>query len=86
MSYTIEYPATDPNRAERALAAAEAYLGDKFPGTIELFTQAITDGEITTRQQVHFGMSFVGIQGYPVEAIIGKYWPSLPAAEMPEAV
>ncbi len=79
MTYTIEYPAADPNRAERALAAAESYLGDRFAGTIELFTRAIADGEVENRRQVRLGMSFAGIQGYPVEAIIEKYWPTLPA-------
>ena len=80
MTYTIDFSDSDPARkADRAIAAAEAYLGDKFTETIELFTRAITDGEITTRKHVRLGMSFVGIRGYPVEALIEKYWPSLPA-------
>ena len=79
MTYTIEYPATDPDRAVKAIAGAESYLGDKFTEIIGLFTQGIEAGELTTRKQVRLGMAFAGIQGYPVEALIEKYWPSLPA-------
>jgi hypothetical protein len=70
MTYTI---------AGRAIADAETYLGDRFTEIIGLFTQSINAGEITTRRQVRFVMSFVGIQGITVDAIIDKYWPSLPA-------
>ena len=79
MSYTIEYPATDPDRATKAIEATKAYLGDRFDGIISLFTQAIEAGEIATRQQAHLAMSFAGIQGYPVDALIERYWPTLPA-------
>ncbi len=78
-SYTIEFPPSDPDRATKAIEATKAYLGDRFAGTIELFTQAIKAGEMTTRKHVHLGMSFAGIQGFPVDAIIERYWPTLPA-------
>ena len=81
MSYTIEFPATDPNRAVKAIEATKAYLGDKFTEVINLFTKAINAGEIENRRQVHLGMAFAGIRGYPVDAIIERYWPTLPAAE-----
>ena len=80
MSYTIDFTDSDTKRkADRAIKAAESYLGDKFEEIIGLFTQGIAAGEITTRKHVRLGMSFAGVQGYPVEAIIDKYWPSLPA-------
>lgn len=80
MTYTIDFTDTDPKRkAARAIEATESYLGDKFTEIIGLFTQGIEAGELTTRKQVRLGMAFAGIQGYPVEAIIEKYWPSLPA-------
>ena len=80
MTYTIDFTDADPKRkADRAIKAAEAYLGDKFTEIIGLFARAITDGEVTTRRQVHLAMSFVGVQGFPVEAIIEKHWPTLPA-------
>ena len=70
MPYTI---------AGRAIADAETYLGDRFTEVIEMFTQAIAAGEVTTQRQVRFVMAFVGIQGCPVDALIERYWPSLPA-------
>lgn len=81
MTYTIEFTDVDPKRkAARAIEAAKDYLGeDRFTEVIGLFTGAIKAGEITTRKHVRLGMSFVGIQGYPVEALIEKYWPTLPA-------
>jgi hypothetical protein len=80
MSYTIDFTGlAQEQKATQAIAAAEAYLGDRFAGIIEMFTQAIEAGELTTRKHVHLGMSFAGVRGYPVEAIIEKYWPALPA-------
>jgi hypothetical protein len=80
MSYTIDFSDSDPKqKAARAIEAAEDYLGDKFSEIIGLFTLGIEKGELTTRKHVHIGMSLAGIQGYPVAAIIEKYWPTLPA-------
>ena len=77
MKYTIKF--SGDNKAKKAIKATQDYLGDRFASTIELFTQAIEAGEIATRQQAHLAMSFVGIQGYPVDALIEKYWPTLTA-------
>lgn len=85
MSYTIDFSRfTDPvAKREAGINAAQSYLGDQFPKVIELVTQSVKAGEFTTRKQVHFAMSFVGVQGYPVDALIEKYWPGLAAAAEP---
>ncbi len=70
MPYTI---------ADRAIADAESYLGDQFPKVIARVSQAIEEGELTTRKQVRFVMWFVGIEGITVDDITDKYWPLLPA-------
>jgi hypothetical protein len=80
MKTTINYTDLPTGRkAAKAIEDTKAYLGDRFAEIIGMFTQAIEAGEITTRKHVHLAMSFAGIQGYPVDALIEKYWPSLTA-------
>ena len=80
MKYTIKFTDTDQQRkAEKAIKAAQDYLGERFDQIIKLFTESIENGEITTRKQLHFAMSFAGIHGYPVDALIKRYWSTLPA-------
>jgi hypothetical protein len=80
MKTTINYTDLPTDRkAAKAIEDTKAYLGDRFAEIIGMFTQAIEAGEITTRKHVHLAMSFAGIQGYPVDALIEKYWPSLTA-------
>ena len=81
MSYTIDFSGSAPEqKAVQAIEAAKAYLGDKFfAELIRILSEGIAAGKIENRRQVHLAMSFVGVQGFPVEAIIDKYWPSLPA-------
>ncbi len=80
MKTTINYTNLPIDRkAVKAIEDTKAYLGDRFAEIIGMFTQAITDGEITTRQQAHLAMSFVGVEGYPVDAMIDSYWPTLTA-------
>lgn len=79
--YTINFSGyTDPvAKATKAIDAVKAYLGDLYPRVIESVTRSVKAGEFTSRKHIHFAMSFVGVQGYPVDALIDTYWPDMPA-------
>jgi len=80
MKYTINYTDLPAGRkAAKAIEDTKEYLGDKFAEIIGMFTAAIEEGELTTRKHVHLAMSFIGVQGYPVDAMIDSYWPTLTA-------
>lgn len=80
MKATINYTDLPAGRkAAKAIEDVKSYLGDRFPEIIGLLTQAIEAGKIKTQNQMHLAMSFVGVQGYPVDALIEKYWPTLTA-------
>jgi hypothetical protein len=80
MKHAIDYANLPPEqKANKALADTQSYLGDRFDHIIALLTEEIELGHFKTRKQIHFAMSFVGVQGYPVAVLIDKYWPTLPA-------
>ena len=81
MAYTVDFSGVAPEqKAAQAIVAAKDYLGeDRFAEVIRILSESITAGEIENRRQVRLAMSFVGIRGYPVDAIIEEHWPGLPA-------
>jgi hypothetical protein len=73
MSYNIEYDLSLPEQAQaQAIADCKDWLGSKkFKKVINLLKE---DKGRTSRNIVIFALSFQGIQGYPAEAMVNKYW------------
>ena len=73
MSYEIKYDLTLPEAAEaKAVADCKEWLGSKnFKKVVNLLK---ADKGRTSRKMVVFALSFQGIQGYPAEAMVNKYW------------
>ena len=73
MSYEIQYDLSLPEQAQaQAIADCKDWLGSKkFKQVISLLK---ADKGRTSRKMVVFALSFQGIQGYPAEAMVNKYW------------
>jgi hypothetical protein len=73
MSYNIEYDLSLPEQAQaQAIADCKDWLGSKkFKKVVNLLKE---DKGRTSRNIVIFALSFQGIQGYPAEAMVNKYW------------
>jgi hypothetical protein len=73
MSYEIEYSDTEsPATIQQALHDCEQWLGNaQFKKVCEILQ---ADNGQTPRHLVRFGLMMQGIQGYPAEAMIDKYW------------
>ena len=73
MSYNIEYDLSLPEQAQaQAIADCKDWLGSKkFKQVVSLLKG---DKGRTSRNLVIFALSFQGIQGYPAEAMVNKYW------------
>lgn len=76
MKQTINYAKIDPaKQAEKAIADARFYN----PKGMEVIEAHLKHKEIKTRRDLHFFMGFIGVQGYPVEALADLY--ELPKTE-----
>lgn len=75
MSYTVKYQQT--NEAEKQAAAlkdCKEWLGAKQFNKVTKILKA--DNGASSRHMIRLGLAMVGIQGYPAEAMIDKYWTS----------
>ena len=64
--YDLDLP--EAERVEKGVADCKAWLAGKaFDALLEYLA------DCTTEDQVHFGCSFVGIQGYPATALYERY-------------
>jgi hypothetical protein len=73
MSYEIEYSDLEsPATVQQALNDCKQWLGKaQFKKVSEILR---ADQGRTPRHLVRFGLMMQGIQGYPAEAMIDKYW------------
>lgn len=73
MGYTIKYDTTDRSKAEaKALADVKQWLGTKqFNKVAKILA---SDHGNTSRFLVGLALSMQGIEGYPAEVMIDKYW------------
>ena len=73
MSYEIKYDTSLAETAEaKAIADCKEWLGSKrFNKVVKLLKD---DKGRTSRRMVVFALSFQGIQGYPAEVMVNKYW------------
>ena len=73
MSYEIEYDTTDVAKAEaKAIKDCKQWLGVKqFNKVTKILKE---DKGRAPRSIIRAGLSFQGIQGYPAEVMIDKYW------------
>lgn len=73
MSYEIEYDTTDRSEAEvKAIKDVEQWLGVKnFNKLVKILGE---DQGRTSRFMVLLGISLQGIEGYPAEVLLKKYW------------
>lgn len=70
--YDIKYDTSDRDAADaKAIQDVEEWLGDRFEEVMKKMSEA--DG--ATPREVRLAMSFAGIQGYPVGAVIRTYMP-----------
>ena len=69
MHYEIDYANKSP---EQAIKDCKQWLGTKQFNKVAKILQQ--DCGNTPRQLVRFGLMMQGIQGYPAEAMINKYW------------
>lgn len=75
-SYTIDYsdiPDGD-QKMYRAIQDCKAYLGTRRFKKLVYILQG--DKGQTPKHLVRIGLSFQGIQGYPAEAMMDKFWDS----------
>jgi len=72
MSYEIKYDTTNPLAESNALMDCRKWLGNRqYHKVIDILK---SDNGRTPRSLVVFGLSMQGIQGYPAEVMINKYW------------
>lgn len=72
MHHDIKYDTSDRVKAdEKAIEDVKFWLGDRFDEVMD--TMKRCDG--AEPREVYFAMSFAGIQGYPVGAIMRTYMP-----------
>ena len=70
MPYTISYADLDGDaKAAKALADCRSYLGDKFKLICEAIKDDLADGVEERTLILHLDL-FVGISGYPAQAMI----------------
>ena len=74
MHYTVEYVGYEnpEAKADAAIADCKKWLGKKQFAKVVKILQA--DKGQSTRQLVLFGLSMQGIQGFPAEVMLGRYW------------
>ena len=72
MSYEIKYNTTDPLAESNALMDCRKWLGNRqYRKVIDILKG---DNGRTPRSLVVFGLSMQGIQGYPAQVMVDKYW------------
>lgn len=79
MHNNVSYPASDPNRQERAINDIKEWLGEKRFAILE----AEWKKPGMTRWALRVMLSFAGVQGYPVTALADSI--GLPDDEPEEA-
>jgi hypothetical protein len=68
-TYEIEYDDLNSLTSQcKAIQDTRAYLGDNWDTVIIHMTQLISAG--TSMRGIEFNLSFAGIQGYPVWALV----------------
>lgn len=74
MHYTVEYVGYEnpEAKADAAIADCKKWLGKKQFAQVVRILQ--NDKGQSTRQLVLFGLAMQGIQGYPAEVMVGRYW------------
>ena len=73
MSHTVDYSKlAETEKYNKAIEDCRFYLGDSFEKVITAIKETISeiDDENKLDMVVGFHLSFVGIQGYPVTALI----------------
>ncbi len=72
MHYEITYKTTDPLAESNALMDCRKWLGNRqYHKVIDILKG---DNGRTPRSLVIFGLSMQGIQGYPAQVMVDKYW------------
>ena len=72
MSYEIKYDTTDPLAESNALMDCRKWLGNRqYRKVIDILKG---DNGRTPKRMVIFGLSMQGIQGYPAQVMVDKYW------------
>lgn len=73
MHYEVRYDQQDETaKADAAIADCKKWLGKKQFARVVRILQ--NDKGQSTRQLVLFGLAMQGIQGYPAEVMVGRYW------------
>lgn len=73
MHYEVRYDQQDETaKADAAIADCKKWLGKKQFAQVVRILQ--NDKGQSTRQLVLFGLAMQGIQGYPAEVMVGRYW------------
>lgn len=73
MGHTINYVNTDtPETVQKALDDCKAYLGHaNYANLCQLLADAPQNA---TEQDVRFSLMMLGLQGYPVTAMMDTFW------------
>ena len=72
MSYEIRYDLTSPDAEAKAIADCKEWLGTMRFNKIAKILKA--DKGRTSRKTIVAILSFQGIQGYPAQVMVDKYW------------
>ena len=73
MKHEVRYDLTDPQAAEeKAIADCIEWLGVRQFNKVTKILKA--DAGSTSRDFVMFGLAMQGIQGYPAQVMVDKYW------------
>lgn len=72
MGYEVDYSnLTGQAKREKALADCKYYLGeDRYRKTMILIDQELQSGETTIEQMIAALALYLGIQGYPAQAMV----------------
>ena len=78
MGYTINYAGMEPAAAaDKAVKDAKQWLGG---GRFNKIVKILQGNEgVMSRNEAHFVLNMIGVQGFPAEVMIERYWqPQMP--------
>ncbi len=73
MGYTINYAGMEPAAAaDKAVKDAKQWLGG---GRFNKIVKILQGNEgVMSRDDVHYVLNMIGVQGFPAEVMIERYW------------